>query len=255
MSTPLMIDVNKSHIRLAGGLQVGPAVADAENGTIGFTAGLMKVKEAGSWVNMHSYISGTVTGDLAIAAGGGGTGTLTCAAKLTVTAGGAQVVAGGLTVTAGGATITAGGLTVVAGGATVSAGNVGVTLGNLTVAAGNIAATLGSISAGTTVTAGTGITATTGNIKATAGGFHIGAEPAVADNFAAPTGGGLIVNGTQVVSDQVTGYVIMAGGAGSLDGHLMDITTITATDGNIRALASFVNALAGACAAHGLIGA
>lgn len=46
-----------------------------------------------------------------------------------------------------------------------------ITGGNLTVSTGNIFATAGSVSAGTTVTAGTGMTATTGNITATAGSF------------------------------------------------------------------------------------
>lgn len=72
----------------------------------------------------------------------------------------------------------AGGQTV-AGGLTLSSGNLAVTLGNITAAAGNIAATLGSLAAGTTVTAGTGITATTGNITASAGNVIAGASGAL----------------------------------------------------------------------------
>lgn len=65
-----------------------------------------------------------------------------------------------------------------AGTQTIATGSLALTLGNLTVAAGSIAATLGAISAGTTMTAGTGITATTGNIVASAGNLVAGATGA-----------------------------------------------------------------------------
>ncbi len=61
---------------------------------------------------------------------------------------------------------------------TIATGSLALTLGNLTVAAGAIAATLGAVSAGTTVTAGTGVTATTGNIVASAGNLVAGSAAA-----------------------------------------------------------------------------
>jgi hypothetical protein len=67
-------------------------------------------------------------------------------------------------------------LTDSAGTQTIATGSLALTLGNLTVAAGNISATLGSVSAGTTVTAGTGITATTGNIVASQGNVTAGSS-------------------------------------------------------------------------------
>ena len=57
---------------------------------------------------------------------------------------------------------------------TIATGSLALTLGNVTVAAGDIEATLGRVSAGTTVTAGTGITSTTGNITASAGNVVAG---------------------------------------------------------------------------------
>lgn len=61
---------------------------------------------------------------------------------------------------------------------TIATGSLALTLGNITAAAGNIAATLGSVSAGTTVTGGTGVTATTGNVTASAGNLVAGAAAA-----------------------------------------------------------------------------
>jgi hypothetical protein len=53
---------------------------------------------------------------------------------------------------------------------TVTAGTgITATTGNITASTGNLVSTLGSVSAATTVTAGTGITATTGNIVASTG--------------------------------------------------------------------------------------
>lgn len=69
-------------------------------------------------------------------------------------------------------------LTDSAGTQTIATGSLALTLGNITAAAGNIAATLGSVAAGTTVTAGTGVTATTGNITASAGNVIAGAAAA-----------------------------------------------------------------------------
>ena len=86
-------------------------------------------------------------------------------------------------------------LTDSAGTQTIATGSLALTLGNLTVAAGNIAATLGSVSAGTTVTAGTGVTATTGNIVATAGNVVAGsdAHAGTLTSFPATTANGSLI--------------------------------------------------------------
>lgn len=67
------------------------------------------------------------------------------------------------------------------GGTTPAAGTftaVTATTGAITATLGNIVSSAGSVSAATTVTAGTGITATTGNIKATAGQVIAGGDSA-----------------------------------------------------------------------------
>jgi len=72
-----------------------------------------------------------------------------------------------LTASTGNVVATAGS---VSAGTTVTAGTgITSTLGNIVASAGNVTATLGSVSAGTTLTAGTGITSTTGNIVSTSG--------------------------------------------------------------------------------------
>lgn len=70
-----------------------------------------------------------------------------------------------------------------AGTQTIATGNLALTLGNITVAAGNITATLGniaatagSLTAGTTVAAGTGISTAAGNIAATTGNLIAGSS-------------------------------------------------------------------------------
>ena len=76
---------------------------------------------------------------------------------------------GGYTATTGNIVATLGNIVATAGNLVATAGNISATAGNIVAAAGNISATLGSLSAGSTVTAGTGITSTTGNIVASAG--------------------------------------------------------------------------------------
>lgn len=61
------------------------------------------------------------------------------------------------------------------------------------------------------------------------------------------------VDGTQVVTNRVTGFVAMAGAAVK-DASTINSSTITATDGNIQALAKYVKALGDALTTHGLIG-
>jgi hypothetical protein len=112
--------------------------------------------------------------------GGGGAGVF---ASLTVTPGPISLT-GTTTINTAGAGTTAigvggtgavtignatGNTTIPAGNLTLTLGNIVVSAGNITATLGNIAATAGSLSAGTTVTAGTGITATLGNITATNG--------------------------------------------------------------------------------------
>jgi hypothetical protein len=87
---------------------------------------------------------------------------------------------------------------------TIATGSLALTLGNLTVAAGNIAATLGSVSAGTTVTAGTGITATTGNIVASQGNVTAGSSGHAGTLTSFP---GTAANGSLIVAG------VNAGGA------------------------------------------
>jgi hypothetical protein len=90
----------------------------------------------------------------------------------------AMAAARTLTIPDGGQTASSFLLTDSAGTQTIATGSLALTLGNFTVAAGSIAATLGAITAGTTVTAGTGVTATTGNISAIAGNLIAGATGA-----------------------------------------------------------------------------
>lgn len=69
----------------------------------------------------------------------------------------------------GGGSGTFSSITVTPGNLTVTNGNITATLGDITAGAGNIDAVSGSVTAGTTVTAGTGLTVTTGNVTVSAG--------------------------------------------------------------------------------------
>lgn len=95
-------------------------------------------------------------------------------------------------------------LTDSAGTQTIATGSLALTLGNLTVAAGSIAATLGAVSAGTTVTGGTGVIATTGNVTASAGNVVAGASGAAGTLISFPA---TAANGTLIIS------ALNAGGA------------------------------------------
>lgn len=104
---------------------------------------------------------------------------------------------------------------------TVPAGSISAS-GNITSTTGNISATLGSLNAGTTATAGTGITSTTGNITASAGNVVI-----TAGNLTLPdtnTGGtqGEITFGTNTV---IQNYP--TGSANFVVGFLAGTTAVT----------------------------
>lgn len=113
------------------------------------------------------------------------------------------------------------GTTVTAGtGITSTAGNIVASAGNITATLGNISATAGSLNAGTTVTAGTGITSTAGNIVATAG--QVNAATSM-------TAGTTVTAGTGITA--TTGNIVASTG------------NITATLGNVTlgaATATFV---------------
>jgi len=121
----------------------------------------------------------------------------------------------GIVTVANGETISAGGLTVSAGGASI-AGGVTATSGNITANTGNINATAGSMSAGTTITAGTGITATTGNIAASSGNV---------------TASGTVTGGTGVTA--TTGNVSAASGNVTASAAISAGTTVTAGAGTV----------------------
>lgn len=89
---------------------------------------------------------------------------------------------------------------------------------------------------------------TTGAIK-TAGGLGV-AKDIYATNVSATTA--LKVNNVKVVGAGVAGFVTSAGTAVK-DASTINADTITATDGNIQALAKVVKALLDALLAHGLI--
>lgn len=146
---------------------------------------------SGDWISLGSGTTGaivTLTGDsggaISPVAGNidilgtanqittaGTAGTITFTLPAAIVAPGSLVTTTTLEATT---TITAGtGLTVTTGDAVVSAGDIVATLGDITASAGDIAATLGSLTAGTSVTAGTSITATAGDITATLGNVII----------------------------------------------------------------------------------
>jgi hypothetical protein len=68
------------------------------------------------------------------------------------------------------------------------------------------------------------------------------------------TGVVLTVNGTQVVGARNTGFTTATGSANK-DASGINVGTITATDGNIRAVAAWLKAIHDALEGHGLIGA
>lgn len=80
--------------------------------------------------------------------------------------------------------------------------------GDIVAATGNISSTTGTLSAGTTVTAGTGITSTTGNIAATAGAVSAGTDVSSGQHYlstgTAPTAAAGANNGTSPPAPVVT---------------------------------------------------
>ena len=117
--------------------------------------------------------------------------------------------------------------------------------GNATITAGNLAVTAGSITAGTTITAGTGITATTGNIVATAGQVDAGTTITAGTGITATTGNITATTGNIVSS---AGNLVATAGGVSAGTTVIAATGITATTGNI-------NANAGNIVASGALGA
>lgn len=115
---------------------------------------------------------------------------------------------------------------------TATTGNITATVGDIVASAGDITATLGALQAGTTVTAGTGVTATTGNIVATAGQVNAGTT---------------MTAGTGITS--TTGDIVATAGAISAGTTVTAGTGITATTGNITATTGDLVSTAGAVSA------
>ncbi len=104
------------------------------------------------------------------------------------------------------------------------AGPITATLGNIVAAAGSVDATLGAVTAGTTVTGGTGVIATTGNVTATAGSVDatVGAVSAgttvtAGTGITATTGDVAVSSGNITVSGTVDGRDVATDGT-KLDG-------------------------------------
>lgn len=129
---------------------------------------------------------------------------------------GTFIADGDITSTAGDISATLGFLNA---GTTVTAGTgITSTTGDIVASTGDISATLGSLNAGTTVTAGTGITATTGDITATTGDIH-----AVAGDIIASLGSVQVNTFVDAGTYVQAGTTVTAG------------TGITSTTGNITA--------------------
>lgn len=117
----------------------------------------------------------------------------------------------------------------------------------VTATSGNIAASSGSVSAGTTVTAGTGITASTGNISATNGNLVMGTA---GNKIIVPTGANASA-GTSAAMSGTPGAVTVATTACSatakvfycrnVTGGTMGNVSITAQDGTGFTLTSDAN--------------
>jgi hypothetical protein len=161
-------------------------------------------------------------------------------------------IAAGTTVSAG-TTVTGGtGVIATTGGVLASAGGVTATLGDITAAAGNIGATAGSVSAGTsvsattTVTAGTGVTATTGDIGATEGNVTADFTPGdgTAGNFVATRG-----YSSQIAGQRLNGAI--AAGADLADPGLSVYGAVQELSGDTYTLGPYATgtpAVAGATA-------
>lgn len=75
-----------------------------------------------------------------------------------------------------------------------------------------------------------------------------------AETFKVNGHGRVSIKGNQVVAERVTGFTTAAGTANK-DASGINVGAITATDGNLQAVAAWVKSLHDAAAAHGLIGA
>lgn len=185
---------------------------------------------------------GSITGDLAVS------GTVTAGTGLVATTGGVTATAGGVTASAGNITASAGNLvatlgsvsaatTVTAGtGVTATTGGVTAAAGDITAATGNIVATAGAVSVGTTVTAGTGVTATTGGVTASAGNIV-----ATLGNITASAGNiaataGSVSAGTTVTGG--TGVTATTGNVTASAGKVTAGTDVEATSGKFIAIAT-----------------
>lgn len=112
--------------------------------------------------------------------------------------------------------------------------------GNITAVAGNIVATAGSMSAGTTVTAGTGITATTGDIVASTGNItstlgSVGAATTVTagTTITATLGDITATNGDFVATAAGTSFRFGAAGPQILSGAADPNGSVTGTSGSL----------------------
>src|SRR2546425_1803524 len=104
---------------------------------------------------------------------------------------------------------------------TVTAGGLTVTAGNIVATAGNINATAGSMSAGTTVTAGTGITATAGNVALGAAGAAV----TYSTGISITTG---TVNPNGVVAATIGSLHLVTSGSGTGDRAWINTDGVTA---------------------------
>ncbi len=155
--------------------------------------------------------------------------------------------AGAITAVTGNITATAGNLVATAG--SVSAGTTVTGGTGVTATTGNVVATAGQVNAGTTMTAGTGITATTGNIVATAGQVNAGTTMTAGTGITATTGNvvataGQVNAGTTMTAGTgitaTTGDIVATAGALSAGTTVTGGTGVTATTGNVSATAGMV---------------
>ena len=127
-------------------------------------------------------------------------------------------------------------------GLTVNSGNFLVTSGNVTTTNGSISAggASGSMTANTTITAGTGIASTTGNIVATAGQVQAGTTITAGTGITSTTGNIVASTGQVQAGTSVLAGTTVTAGSG-----------ITSTTGNIVATAGEVRAGTGLVATSG----
>lgn len=134
-------------------------------------------------------------------------------------------------------TATSAGAVTAAQGFTATAGGVTATAGNIVATAGNINATAGSMSAGTTVTAGTGVTATTGNIAASSGNVSASGTVTAGTGVIATTGGVTATAGGLTATagglSVVAGTSALSGGTVNINNAAANTMTFTGTTNTI----------------------